>query len=362
MIRTAADRRPDAVQRPHAGGVRLQRKLVVGSSRDPLERDADRAADVVTGVRSTHTSPAPDRDAAVDVRRDTGGGVQLAEPAPPSVDRALARPGASLEPGTRREMEQRFGHDFSRVRVHAGGDAERSAEELGARAYTVGSDIVFGAGQYAPRTRAGSWLLAHELAHVVQQSSTVRPYRDSASFNFGKQDDATLVESSFDPKTDKETKPWIRLITVEFTSTHTDADGYTYWKGTATAQYYDNPVKKPDLGFSVSGGSSSLGKTDAGSFTVHRIEGVGYNSGSFSGTPGVDYDPAQREGPRKRYSKSLIANMSYAVFYNKGEALHAGPTSASSHGCVHVGWSDIKQVNYHSVIGLTKVKVKYSPP
>ena len=54
--------------------------------------------------------------------------------------------------------------------------------------------------------------------------------------------------------------------------------------------------------------------------------------------------------------------MSFAVFYNKGEALHAGPLDYSSHGCVHVDWTDyatIKQLNYHSVIGLTKVKVKY---
>ena len=105
--------------------------------------------------------------------------------------------------------------------------------------------------------------------------------------------------------------------------------------------------------------SRTLGRTDAGSFTVHRIEGIGYNSGTFSGRVGVDYQASEREGPRKRYSKDLRGNMDFAVFYNKGEALHGGPIDVSSHGCVHVDWTDIKRLNYHSVIGLTKVKVKY---
>jgi hypothetical protein len=67
-------------------------------------------------------------------------------------------------------MEQRFGHDFSRVRVHAGTAAEQSALDVHAHAYTVGHDMVFGAGRFAPGTHAGRRLLVHELAHVVQQS------------------------------------------------------------------------------------------------------------------------------------------------------------------------------------------------
>jgi hypothetical protein len=67
-------------------------------------------------------------------------------------------------------MESGFGHDFSRVRVHADADAARSAHALGARAYTVGEDVVFGHGAYDPNSAAGRRLIAHELAHVVQQS------------------------------------------------------------------------------------------------------------------------------------------------------------------------------------------------
>jgi hypothetical protein len=59
-------------------------------------------------------------------------------------------------------MEQRFSFDFSRVRVHIGAEAEESARELNAAAYTVGQHIVFGPGRFAPRTREGLGLIAHE--------------------------------------------------------------------------------------------------------------------------------------------------------------------------------------------------------
>jgi outer membrane protein OmpA-like peptidoglycan-associated protein len=69
-------------------------------------------------------------------------------------------------------MEQRFGHDFSRVRVHSGDAAEQSAEDVNAQAYTVGHNVVFGAGRFAPATLEGRRLIAHELAHVLQQSGS----------------------------------------------------------------------------------------------------------------------------------------------------------------------------------------------
>ena len=66
-------------------------------------------------------------------------------------------------------MESQFGYDFSRVRIHADAAAAESALAVNALAYTVGRDIVFAAGRYAPATPAGRGLLAHELTHVVQQ-------------------------------------------------------------------------------------------------------------------------------------------------------------------------------------------------
>ena len=78
-------------------------------------------------------------------------------------------PGRPLEPDTRMFFERRFGHDFSRVRVHADDTAASSARSAAAMAYTLGADIVFGAGMYRPDSPSGTRLLAHELAHVVQQ-------------------------------------------------------------------------------------------------------------------------------------------------------------------------------------------------
>jgi hypothetical protein len=89
---------------------------------------------------------------------------------PPSVHEVLRSSGQSLDPEVRAFMEPRFGHDFSRVRVHSDAAAEQSARGVNASAYTVGQNIVFGAGAFAPGTGEGRRLIAHELAHVVQQS------------------------------------------------------------------------------------------------------------------------------------------------------------------------------------------------
>src|SRR5262245_20268404 len=94
----------------------------------------------------------------------------LAPPTPMAlVHEVLQSPGAPLQANTRSFMAQRFGHDFSRVRVHRDAKAAESARSVRSFAYTVGSNIVFGEGRYAPDTRKGKSLLAHELTHVVQQ-------------------------------------------------------------------------------------------------------------------------------------------------------------------------------------------------
>jgi hypothetical protein len=90
--------------------------------------------------------------------------------APPSVHKVLRSPGNQLDAGTQSFMASRFGHDFSSVRVHTDAEAAESARSVGALSYTVGRDVVFGPGQYDPRTRPGRGLLAHELAHVVQHA------------------------------------------------------------------------------------------------------------------------------------------------------------------------------------------------
>jgi hypothetical protein len=94
---------------------------------------------------------------------------------PPIVRDVLRSPGQPLDPEVCAFMEPRFWHDFSSVRVHSGVTAEQSARELEASAYTVGPDIVFARGQYAPHSVEGRKLIAHELTHVVQQTNVVSP-------------------------------------------------------------------------------------------------------------------------------------------------------------------------------------------
>jgi hypothetical protein len=107
-----------------------------------------------------------------ELRRHATGGARRLGAAPPIVDAVLRSPGQPLDGSARSAMGPRFGHDFSNVRIHADSAADESARAVNARAYTVGRDIVFGSGEYAPHTPAGRRLLAHELTHVVQQKGS----------------------------------------------------------------------------------------------------------------------------------------------------------------------------------------------
>jgi hypothetical protein len=88
---------------------------------------------------------------------------------PPIVHEVLSSPGQSLDSESRTFMESRFGQDFSSVRVHTNDRAAESAQAINALAYTVGQNVVFNTGQYAPKTFTGQQILAHELTHVLQQ-------------------------------------------------------------------------------------------------------------------------------------------------------------------------------------------------
>ena len=145
----------------------FQRKLAIGASNDSLEQEADRCADqVMAAPVYSAVGGAPlqiQRYKRQATEEDT-------DTAPASVDCVLASSGRPLESALRQDMEQHFVHDFSQVRVHSGATAEQSARDVNAQAYTVGNNIVFGAGGFAPETHEGRCLLAHELTHVVQQS------------------------------------------------------------------------------------------------------------------------------------------------------------------------------------------------
>jgi hypothetical protein len=142
----------------------IQAKLKVNKPGDVYEREADRISDQVLAT----PKPAP-VSGAPGIQRVVAQAVDETAVAPASVDHALASAGEPLDPTIQREMEGRFGFDFSRVRVHTGPAAEQSARDVNARAYTVGDNLVFGAGEFKPDTRQGRRLLAHELTHVAQQ-------------------------------------------------------------------------------------------------------------------------------------------------------------------------------------------------
>src|SRR5689334_12260471 len=137
--------------------ISLQTKLQVGAVDDPLEREADEIADRVIGMpRPRGEQESPASSAAADLT-----------PGVPEVMRGTGQP---LDPMTRSFFEPRFGRDLGAVRIYADQAAARSARALNALAYTVGSKVAFSGGNYAPGTNAGRRLLAHELAHVVQQT------------------------------------------------------------------------------------------------------------------------------------------------------------------------------------------------
>jgi len=159
----------------------LQTKLKIGKSDDIYEQEADQIADQVTAT-SAHLAA---NGVSLRIQRLPGQSNKQLEAVPTSVDQALTSPGRQLDSGLRQDMEQRFGYDFSMVRAHVGAAAEQSARDVNAKAYTVGHNIVFGAGELKPETHSGRRLIAHELTHVVQQGAAVQqPMRSGASQTF----------------------------------------------------------------------------------------------------------------------------------------------------------------------------------
>jgi hypothetical protein len=138
-----------------------QRTLAIGSVNGPSEAEADRIADYATNrpvaSRTPQFSPATAH--------------KQQSPAPPIVHQELRSSGQPLDHATRTLMESRLGYDLSNVQIHAGSRAAASANAIDARAYTVGNQMVFGAGEYTPTTPTGSRLIAHELTHVIQQNA-----------------------------------------------------------------------------------------------------------------------------------------------------------------------------------------------
>lgn len=183
----------------HTCPVSIQKKLKISKPGDKYEQEADNAAELVMKMQEpeaeeqiTYTDQ-PDKTnvlrscskcneqsrflpfneedelltkTEINSRRD-------AEIYPDLSSRILKIKGSGrpLTKSERTFFEPRFGYDFSRVKIHTDNHSDETAHELNARAFTIGSDIVFRKGEYRPGTIEGRKLLAHELAHVIQQSA-----------------------------------------------------------------------------------------------------------------------------------------------------------------------------------------------
>lgn len=141
---------------------------------DAHEHAADRTAERIMSM-STQSAPPRGPQRRTD-RRASAAGLP-AHAAPPSVYGVLNSPGEPLGKSARDFFEPRFGANFSDVRVHSDSAAAESARDMHARAYTVGTHIVVGRGEYRPDSAGSRSLMAHELAHVVQQATGVAPHR-----------------------------------------------------------------------------------------------------------------------------------------------------------------------------------------
>jgi len=133
------------------------------------EVEADRVANEVLSLPSppsVNVSPATLARPTIQRRRSNGD--SSLDDVPGAVDSVLSKPGQALDATTRRYFEPRFGHDFSRVRVHVD---DTAANAVDAHAFTVGHHVVFNTNQYRPGSESGRRLLAHELTHVVQQGA-----------------------------------------------------------------------------------------------------------------------------------------------------------------------------------------------
>jgi hypothetical protein len=378
------------------GPTAIQRKLAVSQPGDAYEQEADRIAERVMRMANTATQDEMSfsRNTSTTVQRKCGeceeeeeklhrkteGNDSPSGNTESSARELLSGPGQPLDSATRAFMEPQFGRSFSDVRVHTGQVADASARSVNALAFTVGRDVAFRAGQYAPETPAGRKLIAHELAHVAQGGGDqVRRYRDvkkseRAIRNWGAIDDAKagLEEKSAPGKGD----PVIESIHVKFDGSAADSlnKGELLVTGTLTAKYRAKD-KRPDIVIPVTGGSSAavpFGLTDRikTGEQVHKIQGPGYNERAVTGRKDAQPDPP---GEFSHYVKKTStpghaafdfnSSMGLAVYFKGPQAIHLGDKNQGSHACVHVDWNanknEMRLINYHSLIGTTKVTIEY---
>lgn len=171
-------------------------KFQVGLRGDAFEKEVDRLADGVT-IEPKQLKPRLKRaKGQKSLQLKNGESQDLGTTTSSAVAEVLQSPGKPLDKKVQSFMEPRYGYDFSRVKIHTDSKAAQSAREINATAYTTGRHIVFQEGRYTPETDVGQRLIAHELAHVVQQGDTEGTVTGPA----------TLQRQATEDGTDKEEK------------------------------------------------------------------------------------------------------------------------------------------------------------
>jgi len=273
----------------------LQRGPTIGRPDSPLELEADRMADEVVSLSpSTRSGAAP----RVGRHREPQGGLDGG--VPDSVERVLAGAAQPLAAGTRRDMEQRFGHDFSEVRVHHDGAAGQSARDVNAHAYTVGRHIVFDQGRFAPDTSAGRRLLAHELTHVVQQDAGSAAAGDRTLF---RQNDKTAdVDLEPIPRAERRaSQAQVSLETWQQLTSHADR------KLEPAEQKLISSITK------IAAPATPLAFVQGPQFVLHDPQGS-FGSSEIGRRAGLARGPLGEEGSAAYVPETGPAVESYAMF------------------------------------------------
>lgn len=236
LFAASENRRPRSQfsSRPSRLSWPMQAKLEIGAVDDPLEREADRVADRVMRIpdpakvesgtagermqrkcsaceeeekKHTERSQCPtcaedgrknDEETPEELSRKAPGGAAALDGsiAPAIVHDVLRSPGTPLDKTSRDFFEPRFRRDFGQVRVHHDQQAAESAAAVHSLAYAVGNNLVFSKGRYDPQSTEGKSLLAHELAHVVQQDAVQKKIDANPSEAVPESKDAPLAESN----------------------------------------------------------------------------------------------------------------------------------------------------------------------
>jgi Domain of unknown function (DUF4157) len=239
----------------------IQPKAAIGGSKDIYEQEADRAAEQVMNM--------PEPTAASKQKEES--------------NQAIHNSNQTLSSHEKSFFESRFGHDFSQVRIHTDAKSAEKADALNAEAFTIGRDIYFGAGKRGPRTRETDNLLAHELAHVVQQSHTGPVLQRKLKIT-GTPDNlsrtVSLLNAGFggfySASIDKSGAVKIEPIAAAHRSSATGPTA----QQSALAERLTTVINDPkDVIMTVSAGSSTLvGSWNTADFDINDIEKVGVGS------------------------------------------------------------------------------------